>query len=41
MYVLVTVILAALITGIGASIGFFCRLPELDAEQADRPSDGH
>jgi hypothetical protein len=30
MYVIITVILAALIAGFGASFAFFCRLPELD-----------
>jgi hypothetical protein len=30
MYILVTAILAILITGIGGTIAYFCRLPELD-----------
>jgi len=30
MYILVTGLLAFLITGIGASFAWFCRLPELD-----------
>jgi hypothetical protein len=32
MYILITAILAALITGIGATLAYFCRLPELDEE---------
>jgi hypothetical protein len=30
MYILVTAILAVLVAGIGATIAFFLRLPELD-----------
>jgi len=30
MYILITTVLAVLITGIGASFAWFCRLPELD-----------
>lgn len=30
MYIMITVILAVLIAGIGATIAYFCRLPELD-----------
>ena len=30
MYILITVILAVLISGIGGTLAFFCRLPELD-----------
>jgi hypothetical protein len=31
MYIMITAILAVLIAGIGGTIAFFCRLPELDA----------
>jgi hypothetical protein len=37
MYILVTAILAVLITGIGGTLAYFCRLPELD-EGADGPT---
>lgn len=32
MYILVTAILAVLITGIGGTLAYFCRLPELDED---------
>lgn len=35
MYILVTLILAVLIAGIGASFGYFCRLPGLDRQSAE------
>jgi len=35
MYILVTAILAILITGIGGTIAYFCRLPELDESSSD------
>lgn len=30
MYILITALLAVLIAGIGGTIAWFCRLPELD-----------
>ena len=36
MYILVTAILAVLITSIGGTLAYFCRLPELD-ERSDDP----
>ena len=35
MYILVTAILAILITGIGGTLAYFCRLPELDETPND------
>ena len=35
MYILVTAILAFLITGIGVTLAYFCRLPELDETPND------
>jgi hypothetical protein len=32
MYIMVTAILAVLIAGIGGTLAYFCRLPELDEE---------
>ena len=32
MYILITAILAVLIAGIGGTLAYFCRLPELDEE---------
>ena len=35
MYILVTALLAILITGIGVTLAYFCRLPELDETPND------
>jgi len=35
MYILITAILAVLITGFGAGIAFGCRLPDLDHRDED------
>jgi len=35
MYILVTAILAILITGIGGTLAYFCGLPELDEPPND------
>ncbi len=35
MYILITALLAVLITGIGGTLAYFCRLPELDDSSND------